>query len=297
MFSKTTQETALSYKKLILLNTKISWNQHIKNTNNVWSSRWKWEQPLGTYICPPRKHDTSFKGYALLRSHLELQEVCDRYNWYTYNQESKKHLKIKYSGKVENDAWSLSGMDLWVFEEAELSRKHMMGKRLDHGMGWVDWNDPLILRWFPYSSPQKRHLYFINMREFGPNKQTRPACRAEGHDKKITTQVWLCVLKYCVYWHVIVHNSGRQGTTYSTITSGFFSSQAIKLQSMHKHIETNKPPSIILILYLLTNIASSFGGCNILLHRDLLTLILITEQYFCHWAFASLKSKHFRQKT
>ena len=80
-------------------------------------------------------------------------------------------------------------MDLWVFEEAELSRKHMMGKRLDHGMGWVDWNDPLILRWFPYSSPQKRHLYFINMREFGPNKQTRPACRAEGHDKKITTQV------------------------------------------------------------------------------------------------------------
>ena len=30
-------------------------------------------------------------------------------------------MNIKYSGKTENDAWSVSGIYILVFEEAELS--------------------------------------------------------------------------------------------------------------------------------------------------------------------------------
>ena len=88
---------------------------------------------------------------ALRKTWYQIYKICPfqstlgtpRNNWNTYNQESKKHMNIKYSGKAENDAWSVSGIYILVFEEAELSRKHVMGKRLDHGMGWVDWNGPL----------------------------------------------------------------------------------------------------------------------------------------------------------
>ena len=58
------------------------------------------------------------------------------------------HLKLqlhKNRGKDESDDWGLPGIDSWVFEETDVTRRHAMGKRLDNGMGWVDWSGPLYL--------------------------------------------------------------------------------------------------------------------------------------------------------
>lgn len=70
--------------------------------------------------------------------------------------------------------------------------------------------------WLPYSSPQKQHLLFytIQMRVFVPISKS--AGKADGHGKKTNTHVRLCVPKYSVYWHVILHSNGRQGVTYCT---------------------------------------------------------------------------------
>ena len=98
------------------------------------------------------------------------------------------------------------------------------------------------------------------------------------------------MLKRCVNWHEIVHNSGFQGTTCRQLQD-IFSPQAKKnyilcinissfgcftilvhrnVKLLYKYVgplaSKNYP------LYLLTNGAGSFGGYTILLHRNVILL-------------------------
>ena len=58
----------------------------------------------------------------------------------------------------------------------------------------------------------------------GPHKLTHPEYRGERHDNyKTSTQERVSVLKRCVYWQVIVHNGGCQGTTRRTTKKHFLS--------------------------------------------------------------------------
>ena len=101
----------------------------------------------------------------------------------------------------------------------------------------------IFFKWLPYYSPQKQHLYFIYMRDLVPiSKPTQLVRLMDMINRQIVKYDCVCPNTVDIdMWSSIAMDAKVQPTAHFLL-----SSQAIKFQSIHKHMERNKPSECLI---------------------------------------------------